>query len=233
MKTFKEKIEEARKNPNKNPKVSIIDIVQNHYNIASKISSLGIKNSFVSFTDIPKLGIRPFPSHSGPLAIYAYPSKILLKNEVPYAGDRKYISLFELKSDSDIINLSKVRSSDYLKYLAKIEKMYFEKMEDDTVYYEIRRYSSNILDDFEKYMLPFKSNPGFNLWNLIENYVEKTNFSLYESEKAGAIWNKTLRLLGINAAYDDGNHIIHPNEPYQIAVFDPRLITKVQRYYNK
>jgi hypothetical protein len=233
-KQYKTFLKEARRNPDKNPKVSIIDIIENHYHIANKMSSLGIKNSFVSFTDVPKLGIRPIASHTGPLGVYAYPSKFVLKtDEIPYAGDRKYINIFELKSDSGVINLSKVKSSEYKKYLEKIEKMYSSKMKDDTVYQEIKRYSSNVLDDFEKYMLYFKSNPGFNLWSLIENYIEKTHFSLYDNDKAGAIWNKTLRNLGIHAAYDDGNHIIHSNEPTQLAVFDVRLITKVQRYDNK
>lgn len=46
------------------------------------------------------------------------------------------------------------------------------------------------------------------------------------------IWNKIFRELGIDGVIDDGDSIVHNNEPYQMVIFNPRVIDKVVRVEN-
>ena len=46
------------------------------------------------------------------------------------------------------------------------------------------------------------------------------------------IWNKIFRELGIDGVIDDGDGIVHNNEPYQMVIFNPRVIDKVVRVEN-
>lgn len=45
-------------------------------------------------------------------------------------------------------------------------------------------------------------------------------------------WNKLMRELGYDAAVDNGEGVIHSNEPYQAVVFNPRAIVNVHRVLN-
>ena len=57
---------EARKNPEANPKISINQAVA---------QAKDQPNTFISFTEIDKLGINPKSKHETPIGIYAYPIK--------------------------------------------------------------------------------------------------------------------------------------------------------------
>lgn len=46
------------------------------------------------------------------------------------------------------------------------------------------------------------------------------------------IWNKIFRELGIDGVIDDGDGIVHNNEPHQMVIFNPRVIDKVVRVEN-
>lgn len=46
------------------------------------------------------------------------------------------------------------------------------------------------------------------------------------------IWNKIFRELGIDGVIDDGDGIVHSNEPHQMVIFNPRVIDKVVRVEN-
>ena len=46
------------------------------------------------------------------------------------------------------------------------------------------------------------------------------------------LWNKLFRELGIDGVIDEGDGVVHTNEPYQVVIFNPRAIDKVVRIDN-
>lgn len=105
-------ITEARKNPELNPKTSINDII---IAATDKTTSdiAGIKNLFVSFTAIDKLGINPKSTYATPLGIYSYPAEYVaelaaagqdMDQTVPFAGGQPFVNLFSVRGE--IINLT-------------------------------------------------------------------------------------------------------------------------------
>ena len=69
-------IVEARKNPELNPKESVNKQLKDLYDATTDtIPGSNIKNLFVSFTDLDKLGINPTSRYNTPIGIYAYPAE--------------------------------------------------------------------------------------------------------------------------------------------------------------
>ncbi len=46
------------------------------------------------------------------------------------------------------------------------------------------------------------------------------------------LWNKIFRELGIDGVIDEGDGVVHNNEPYQVVLFNPRAVEKVARVDN-
>ena len=100
---FKYFISEARRNPDKNPKISLVQALEPYKDKP---------DYFISFTDgfrskakmdyediksppLPKLGINPKTKYDTPAGIYAYPLKEMWKaikdDSIPFASDRPFI----------------------------------------------------------------------------------------------------------------------------------------------
>jgi len=80
---------------------------------------------YVSFTDLPKVGINPTSEFDTPLGIYAYPLKEMFKyfedNEIPFAGEREYIQV--LQSDQ-VTELSQYSEADLDRDIAKLKERF-------------------------------------------------------------------------------------------------------------
>jgi hypothetical protein len=227
MKSLETFIQEARKNPDQNPKVSVNARLLDYYSNA-KTLGYNRKNAFVSFTEIDKLGINPKSSYNTPLGIYAYPMSYVLDSVgshhtmdlLPFSGDTPYANMFSLKGSvsSNIIIAENFSDNDLDKYYQKLYKLY-------------KAYIPQ-LGDFINTSFDNAKIPGWaagRLW-----YVTKELAETISKGSAPKIWNAIFRKLGIDAFIDDTNlAIIHSNEPTQMVVFNPRIIKDVKRVYNK
>jgi len=220
MISFKTYIEEARKNPELNPKQSINDIIAEYLKSANYIGD-GIKNAYVSFTSIEKLGINPKSSYNTPLGIYSYPLTFV-EDEIgsrgstttlPFAGDQPYANLFQLKGHNVII-FDDLFIEDEEQYLyKKIYKKYQSSKGNEHI--------TKVIAD-ANFLAKYKT-PAGRFW-----YVTKEL-----SNNNPIKWNKLLREIDIDAIYDHNNGIIHSNEPHQCVVLNTKSITNVKRVFNK
>lgn len=131
MKSFKEYIEEARRNPDLNQHVSIVDNLR-QYKDDSDI--------FISFVEhlgpVPnsagiKVGINPHSEYSTPAGVYTYPLKKtwrdyradnLGKFDVPFAGKRPYVAV--LKKRGNGISAYTYKATGFKNDVEKLKKWY-------------------------------------------------------------------------------------------------------------
>jgi hypothetical protein len=221
---------EARKNPELNPKVSVNQYIRRAYDAASQLPNSNLKNLFVSFVAVPKLGINPRSKFNTPLGIYAYPAGYVIiraddhkemRHSLPYAGDQPYAAVFS--AGGNIIDIRRMSAND--------EKLYYDKLREfakrlpkinSDIYIPngIAKDWLSILELCIK-LAPdrakFKNLPGGRLW-----YVTY-RFSNYYGPQYGqnpiVIWNKLFRSIGIDGVVDEGAGIIHEAEPTQAVFF--------------
>lgn len=127
-KEFTQKLEEARKNPEMNPKISAYEALYPYRNE---------NNMFIHFTVTNRLGLKPSATYEDtPLAIYAYPLKELWIRDridqrksfrfIPYAGDFKYIKLFKWNGKGIFINdlYSNYTDTNFSNDMKKLRKLF-------------------------------------------------------------------------------------------------------------
>lgn len=181
-------------------------------------------NMFVTFTDIEKLGINPQSEHkSTPSGIYAYPLKdayaMMEKKLVSFAGDRKYICLFE--SSAHMLDIQAYTQDDFeydMDSLAEQWTLLDPKNED---------FAMNMLVSFEEDINRLWSRPGAAIWKLVYRISERA--ARVYNRKAMVVSNAMLRKLGYDGAIDHGDSIIHAHEPAQ-AVFFRRDVCRVVEF---
>lgn len=221
-------IQEARKNPKLNPKISVnaaIDyrLKQVHEQIA------GTANLFVSFTSIEKLGVNPGSVYNTPIGIYAYPAKYVssrLDNmhpsqTLPFAGDQPYANIFSVSGN--IIDISDLSSSDYEDYLNKLEPIYqrIANVSESAASEAIAKLDSSSPSN------ALVSSFGGRLWYITTEIAKLSN------GKPAVAWNSIFRSIGIDGVVDNGAGIIHENEPTQAVFFSSKSIKSVERVDNK
>lgn len=168
-------------------------------------------NTLVHFSKVDKLGLNPKPAHEDPIGIYAFPkSYVLSKNfeKNHHFFSMPYVFILKLKSDAKILNLSKITSSQLEEMLDKLNlKAYRDKKH---------------LKDRES------GKAGHILWDSIEKYMHEEN--LY-GQKKNMTWNKMFRKLGdYDALKDDGDAIIHSNEPSQVLILNPTAYIQLDKF---
>lgn len=227
-------ITEARKNPELNPKTSINDIIITATDkVTSEIS--GVKNLFVSFTEIDKLGINPRSSYATPLGIYAYPAEYVAKlatgglemdRTVPFAGGQPFVNLFSVHGE--IINLTTmtdIAANRWYKKMAVYWSTISGKSWKESVDFVDSLVQS--ASDFSN----FKSYPGGQFWYVTFKLALGLESKLMIRHPVA--WNKLFRELRIDGAIDTGVGIIHTSEPTQAVFFSINSIVRVQRVNNK
>jgi len=248
MITFKTFITEARKNPHLNPKLPINFHISQHYENADKIRGTRVVNSFVSFTNVDKLGINPDSLYSTPLGIYSYPSEYILEQtastgamrNLPFAGDSPYANIFSVAGN--IIDLSGMSDQDVTKYAQQMVDVFIEVA-------NIRRGGGewkkavDYLEDKVILNAPVAaanpSLPASRFWWLTREMSQvlmehSDTKSRWRATRHSVSWNKLFRTLGIDGCVDSkGYGVIHTSEPYQAVFFSIKPIKKVERHYNK
>lgn len=214
------KFNEVRKNPELNPKVSVNQQIIDQLKSSSKINDMA--NLWVHFTSINKLGINTQSPFDTPLAVCAYPAEYVIDltgldkpmSELPFAGGRKYAITFSVKTALDIDNMSESDLENYIQQLTPIvDKLGISE-----------NYLAYIVDQSFKFAIHRKL-PGGRFWYILYSISELTKNPKVQ-------WNKIFQKLNIPAVYSKIG-ILHSNEPQQIMVFDPQVITNVTTVLNR
>jgi hypothetical protein len=162
MKTFKQfrlELNEARKNPELNPKISAYEAL-----LPYKYDD----NAYIHFSDLNKLGMNPLSDFQTPYGIFAYPLKEIWKEydvdklktfkKVPFASNRKYIHLFKWNGKGKNINdlYRDFTSADYDRDIVKLKTIFekkIDKTKTQTIFNKILKlvvkYKLKVPDDFE------------------------------------------------------------------------------------
>lgn len=115
-------LNEARRNPEQNPKLDPIDVLK-------KYTDSGY---YMSYTAIDKLGINPRSSYNTPIGVYSYPiimdsilgGIIASKNmsRVPYMGEAPYVWIFKPKYPDRGLIITEYNDIDYSEDVSKLFK---------------------------------------------------------------------------------------------------------------
>jgi hypothetical protein len=221
---------EGRKNPSQNVKIGA-------YNELLKYADN--PNIFISFTLLEKVGINPLSEHDTPLGIYCYPLKKGLEfykvhntkkmNKFPYASTQPYIQVLEWNGKEKFIHdIGKDYTDDDLnKDIEKIKQLFPNKLfnpsitsiEDLTM--DIKMASKQAYDPTNPASVFFSICAKITMVNqkIISHRISPSKGKKYtkqfEVSQAARNWNKLLRLLGYSGMQDNGDGIIHDNEPCQ------------------
>lgn len=227
---------EARKQHKKNVKVSINSQIEEHYYKAPLLEHL-IRNSFVSFTKLDKLGVNPSSRYKTPYGIYCYPSFYILNstsenggsslsmNNLPFAGGQPYGNIFSIKGN--ILYIDKMTITEYNLYINKLRDIITTRYSD---YPELDKLLSRAIDRAPSnadHSTIIGGQFWYIMWSISNSIASETHKS-----KGPIIWNVLFRLLGIDAVIDKGIGIIHSSEPTQAVVFNLRNITNITRVKN-
>lgn len=227
---FNYEVDGARRNPELNKKISIIDQLSPYKDDPSY---------FISFTDINKIGLNPSTTYDTPLGIYTYPLKEIwndfVNNEIPFAGDRTYVQLLCI-STSKILDETYSESS-YRKDMMKIKKLYmsenYEFKNNNNISPKDKKHSfAEFIDEAEGDA--FSDKPISLLWNVTRLLSKLLIPPSSNKVKEITTWNRILRMLGYNCALDrNGLGFIHRNEPIQAVFFTLTSVEHIATFLNK
>ena len=220
-------LNEARKNPDQNPKTSINELIKQKVNSTSDRVG-NFKNIFLTLTSVEKVGINPFPYDSTtPLGIYAYPAEYVADligdkkplTVLPFGGKQPYSNMFSISGE--VVDLTdQGPQQDYIKKLIKFINTHIGEV-------VVQKNGVNYnLDQIMEFSLSAKS-PLWRFTKLICSAVaKKTKLPEHSA------WTRMFRALKIDAVIDTEGSI-HKNEPTQVIVFNPKSIINVEQFRNK
>lgn len=162
-------------------------------------------NIFISFTDLPKIGMNPMTRYNTPAGIYTYPIQMISDRLKPNMKHDKFADLFPFAAYRKFAFL--VRAT---KPITLVQSYSNENLKLDI---EKFKKLTNVSDEtIASYMNRATVNTPFGRFWAI------TYFHTINDERPTVSWNSLLRKLGFHSILDNGSGIIHPNEPTQ-AVF--------------
>ncbi len=222
-------INEGRRNPELNPKVSAIE--------ALKPYSTN-EDYYISFTAIDKIGINPRSRYNTPLGIYTYPLSAIWRNymvehkksigkAVPFAGHQPYIWLIKPKENSNLVDMEKYTEQDFKNDKEKLLKHIQNNKEEYTL---TDMSVNNINDMFDSWSnSATRSTPICKMWNITRK------LSMGRNGKKTTQWNVLLRkVLGYSGFVDKTNKgYIHESEPVQAVFLSRSAFTVVKQILNK
>lgn len=237
---------EARRNPEQNPKISVNQYITQALAGAQPLPNTGFKNLFVSFTDLPKLGINPGSRYATPIGIYAYPAEYVIykttqypyiggssdmaMTALPFAGGKPWANIFRARSGANIIDLGKFTEAQYNEYCDKLKALLTklpigyrnQPLYSDTA----TEYIDTLMDAANKSARVNK--PGGKFW-----YVTMRLSEVMNTNRTTVAWNEIFRLLGIDGFVDPDREIIHPSEPTQAVFFSGKAVELLDTVANK
>ena len=160
-------LKEIRKNPEKNPKMGIIDTLEKY----SKDP-----NIFISFVNVQKIGINPSSTFGTPNGIYTYPLKTSFANlvnyktntiDVPYQSKAPGVYILRVKDPSSILDLGTYTEEDLAQDEKKLAQIIIDK------FVTVNQMSPAVGYEYAKGLLytaknnaTYKEIPGGVLWNM-------------------------------------------------------------------
>lgn len=177
------------------------------------------RNFFVSFSDIPKLGINPKTDYNTPAGIYSYPLRqmwpAIKANTIPYAGERQYALVFQPRSSDGIVNVNTYTSVYLSRHMNLLEQKVIPKIVGSTVVDP-----GFFVDFFDEAKRESKlQTPAGWLWNITRRLAGMWARD-FNGPKPTVGWNAIMRALDITGVVDwQGSGLIHPNEPIQAVWF--------------
>lgn len=230
--------EMARKNPEQNPKVSIVEALR-QYKDDSDI--------YISFTDIDKIGINPQSQFNTPLGIYTYNlqtgwdmysvDRLKSLKGFPFAADKPYVNVLKAKITDGFIEdmYSDYNSANFDKDEKIIEQIYFNEIEKAEPYYNTTQMKANNWVRVYKQALESarEKNPVVSFWNLTR-LVSLELAGGHEGIKASTKWNRILRECGYTGFGDlSSRGYVHPSEPMQTVFLSRNAFEVLDRIPNK
>lgn len=227
MKTFHQFIEEARRNPDQNPKISAYEYLKPYANQ---------DDIYITFTDLQKVGIKPLSNFNTPNGVYTYPLKESWKTyrvehyktleRFPFASDRPFITILQGKHSNGFIQdmIKDYTSKDYDRDKDKLLKM----CEDRTLLDTIEKMAIKTADSFHKNIVGY-------FWNMTRiissQFKEEFNLSGHSDTQT---WNNLLRRMGYTGFADkSAKSIIHTSEPLQAFFLTSSEYKVIDRIKNK
>lgn len=221
-------IQEARRNPEMNPKTSINQSIQDYVESSPE-------PAYVSFTALDKLGVNPQSRHkTTPVGIYAFPADYVLEKtkggknmlNLPYAGDVEFANLFHV--DGNMLMIRELSDADTEQLYQQLAEIWSKLTR-----WKLERSSNQIrtfVDEAPTKAI-VKDLPGGRFW-----YVTSKVAQLMAKKFKGnwiVQWNKLFRLLGYDGIHDTGAGIIHENEPTQSLFFTIDVVRDNKRVVNR
>jgi len=162
---------------------------------------------YVNFSDRPRINMKLSlrPSHHDPIGIYAFTKRYMLQENRTNDGfwSMPYIYVFKLSEKAKVLNLSKISIDEAKEFL---EKMGISDYTDKPYWRSLHGKKG-----------------GHLLWYTMEKYIATNELS------KNVTWNKLFAIAGnFDAILDEGDSIIHSNEPEQICVINPSVINVVK-----
>jgi hypothetical protein len=233
MKSFKQFIHEARRNPELNPKVGATEYLRKYKDR---------DDIYISFTKIPKLGLNPKSDWNTPIGVYTYPLKQFweyynvekrktVELAAPFAGISPYIQILKGKHTKSFIrDFSKYTERDLQKDKERILSEVYKSSGSDG--------QLEIFPIFEEGEGTTKSKTPFGkLWNitrLLSDSSPVRKMLGIRSNKSLIAWTELLRNLGFTGFSDiHGEGIIHDAEPVQAVFLTAKEYTQIDSVENK
>lgn len=239
-------IQEARRNPEQNPKTSVNEYIEQALAQAEPLGNTNFKNLFVSFTDLPKLGINPQSRYNTPIGIYAYPaeyvvdkttqygekSSTLTMQSLPFAGGKPWANIFRARVGANIINLKRLTEAEYNDYCEKLIDLLTKipsKFKGTTEVLDRQNAEVVVLNLMEDSIgfARVSSSYGGRLWYI--TYIISGNIP----GNKPVVWTSLFRRIGIDGFVDPDTEIIHPSEPTQAVFFGGNTVDLLATVPNK
>ena len=227
-------IQEARKNPEKNVKSS--SGRADARSLLSKVPDGQLYKFGVSMTHLPKLGVNPVSKYNTPIGIYYYPASHYIEKaagELEFQDKAPYINVFKINT-ANILDVGNYSSSDLARDIESLKSSAATIEQLTGIDRELENEILTLAQAANKEAAV--STPAGHLWFITRSLALSSNTP--GTRKAFAprhavVWNKILRLLGYDVVMDFGNSIIHPSEPTQGVVLNPKIVEVVGRFSNE
>lgn len=174
--------------------------------LISALEQYGGRGLWIHFSDIPKVGIRPNPTHKDPVGVYFFPLDHIASDFSRYHhwAFRKYMFVCRVDAAS-VLDLSAVTNAD-------MESMLSEAGVEEGS----QAWSAGYLHG---------GTPGGRLWRALD---ETARSGGEWGSSRGMAFRRLLKGLGYDAVRDPGTGTIHGNEPDQLIALDPADIEVVE-----
>lgn len=153
----------------------------------------------VHFSHTEFVKMNPSPMHHDPLGVYSFPKSYVesdgLDNNFGFAK-MPFAHILKIKDSASVLNLSTLDQTTTESIVVDMGIPVDYLTSEDTKHYSGDKW-------------------GHRLWGSMERWRSENNLSKNSS------WNNLFKKVGYNVLRDDGDRIIHPNEPAQIAFLDP------------